>query len=181
MRRVCLTTLVGCLAALAATAGPAAAQQLPGGEARRNALKGLTGVTVTVTSPGEDAQKDGVTQAQIQKDVEVQLRSGGVRVLSLVEQRELPNAPALRVRMMTVKGGDGVGTRYFYAVVVSVQLFQSARLEEASFRSPLRVITWEGKVAIGIRSVEELASLGDLIKERIDEFIVDWRAAHQGR
>jgi hypothetical protein len=52
------------------------------------ALRGLKGVHVLVEKLDPDAERLGLTTAQIQADVELRLRKGGVRVLTEEEMLE---------------------------------------------------------------------------------------------
>lgn len=144
-------------------------------------LKGLPGLTVVVTPIGADVERDGLLAAQLQSDVERTLRSAGVPVLTLVEQRETPNAPRLRVTVLTYKGGDGVAVPYFYAYTITVRLFQRARLASSAVALTPFVATWEGSTAIGVWPPESIRGLLELVKDRVDQFATAWRAVHPTR
>jgi hypothetical protein len=141
-------------------------------------LKGLPGVTVVVTPLGADAERDGLPAAHVQAEVERTLRSAGVPVLTLVEQRETPNAPRLRVTVLTWKGGDGAAGPYFYAYAITVRLFQRARLVGSAAALTPFVATWEGSTAMGVWPPESIGGLLELVKERVNQFANAWRAVH---
>jgi hypothetical protein len=141
-------------------------------------LKGLPGVTVVVTPIGADVERDGLLAAQLQADVERTLRSAGVPVLTLVDQREIPNAPRLRVTVLTYKGGDGVAAPYFYAYTITVRLFQRARLVNSAAALTPFVATWEGSTAMGVWPPESIGGLLKLVKDRVNQFANAWRAVH---
>jgi hypothetical protein len=141
-------------------------------------LKGLPGVTVVVTPIGADVERDGLLAAQLQADVERTLRSAGVPVLTLVDQRETPNAPRLRVTVLTYKGGDGVAVPHFYAYTITVRLFQRARLVSSAAALTPFVATWEGSTAMGVWPPESIGGLLELVKDRVNQFANAWRAVH---
>ena len=159
-----------------ALGGAAAAQ-----DEQTMTLKGLPGVTVVVTPLGADVERDGLLAAHVQADVERTLRSAGVPVLTLVEQRETPNAPRLRVTVLTYRGGDGAGVPYFYAYTITVRLFQRARLVNSAAALTPFVATWEGSTAIGVWPPESIGGLLELVKDRVYQFANAWRAAQPKR
>ena len=156
-----------------AMGGAAAAQ-----DEQTMTLKGLPGVTVVVTPISADVERDGLVAAQMQADVERTLRSAGVPVLTLVDQRETPNAPRLRVTVLTYKGGDGVAVPYFYAYTIAVRLFQRARLVSSATALTPFVATWEGSTAMGVWPPESIGGLLELVKDRVNQFTSAWRAVH---
>jgi len=156
-----------------ALGGGAAAQD------QQATLRGLPGVAVAVTPIDADAERDGLRQAPLQALVERTLRSSAVPVLTLVEQQESPDAPRLRVTVLTYKGGNGVADPYFYTI--SVRLFQKARLVGTATALMPFVATWEGKTAIGVWPREDMGGLRGLVEDRVNEFALAWRAANPNR
>jgi hypothetical protein len=133
---------------------------------------------VVVTPLGADVERDGLLAAQVQADIERTLRSAGVPVLTLVEQRETPNAPRLRVTVLTWKGGDGAAVPYFYAYAITVRLFQRARLVGSGAALTPFVATWEGSTAVGTWPPGSVAGLLEVVRDRVSQFGHAWREVH---
>lgn len=68
----------------------------------RATLKGLSGVNVflNLSEDNPSLEKDGLTESQIQTDVEIRLRKAGIRVLTVEETKELPRRPVLSVTLL---------------------------------------------------------------------------------
>jgi hypothetical protein len=75
-----------------------------------------------------DTERDGVTQSQLQAEVEQQLKSVGLRVLSQEEWKQTPSAPYLYVSVAGLKKSDGL-----YADAIE-GVSQSARAVDLSQR-----------------------------------------------
>jgi hypothetical protein len=69
-------------------------------------LKGISAIQVIVQPLDPEAERDGLTQDQLQAGVEVRLRKAGIRVLSTRE----PRTPCLSLNVNTLKDRSGLYT-----------------------------------------------------------------------
>src|SRR2546425_3316356 len=74
-------------------------------EGARETLRGLKGVGVVVERVSPDAERDGLTQSQLQTDVELRLRKAGIPALTQEECRATPGHPFLYVNVNTHRDG----------------------------------------------------------------------------
>lgn len=113
MHRTSLRWLQTVTAALLFIAAPLLAAD---GEENRQSLMGIKGVKVLVEdSESPDAIADGLTQDQLQTDVELRLRKAGVTIVKDV------GAPYLYVAINPIKDSTGL-----YAYSCAVELHQKA-------------------------------------------------------
>ena len=128
----------------------------------RNTLRGIPGVYVS-------AQLDpdlGVTKEQIQTDVELRLRTAGIKVLSKEEYFETPGGPHLFVEVNTINSQDITEIYFFF---IAVRLFQHVSLERNPFIK-VRTPTWSYGT-IGIVSIRNPSHVRDFVKDTVDHFI----------
>ena len=137
---------------------------------KQQALVGLKGVEVVVEDIRPEAERLGLTEAQIQTDVELRLRKAGVRVLTAKESDETPGVPFLYVNVTTI---------FFQktsAVVYSifVQLKEAVTLKRGFIA--VGAIWNTGSVGtVGTSNIRKIrVSVGD----KVDEFINDYLAAN---
>jgi hypothetical protein len=128
----------------------------------RGTLKGITAVSVLVEELDEAAKKWGLSQEDIQTDVELKLRQAGLRVVTFEEQLKLPGMPSLYVSIIASDDAR--------SAAVQVELDQNARLEisgrnafVATWSSPTTVITNPTG-----RRIREIA------KAKVDKFVDAW-------
>ncbi len=144
-------------------------------EDTRKTLAGLHRVRVVVQlSDSAEMQKDGLSQSQLQTDVEVKLRQTGIIVLS---QQEAQSRPWLNVIVSTlnVSSANAMG---MYAVSVSAELHQWVTLT----RNPsvrVWVSTWSATGQFG--TTAHLSSVRDVIRDMTDQFINAYLAANPKR
>jgi len=144
-------------------------------ESTRKTLAGLHRVRVVVQlSDSADVQKDGLSQSQLQTDVEVKLRQTGIIVLG---QQEAQSGPWLNVIVSTlnVSSANAMG---MYAVSVSAELHQWVTLA----RNPsvrVWVSTWSATGQFG--TTAHLSSVRDIIRDMTDQFINAYLAENPKR
>ncbi len=131
-------------------------------------LRGLKGVHVLVENIDSQAERLGLTRAQIQTDVELRLRKAGVRVLTEKERLETPGCPHLYVNINTPIGQGLV------VYSISVELFELVTLARGFVTDgAIWNIRFAGCVGTSnIRKVRE--GVGDCV----DKFINDYLAAN---
>ena len=61
----------------------------------KETLRGLPGVAVVIEPLHPTTERDGLTQHQLQTEVEQQLKNAGIRVLTQEEWKKTPGAPYL--------------------------------------------------------------------------------------
>ena len=137
-------------------------------ERARSTLAGLKGVHVAVENLGPDIEKEGLTQTQIQTDVELKLGLAGITVLSKEELLMEKGRPKLHVAAHIGKTNVG------YVYVCTIKLYQDVSL----LRSPgvhSSAPTWSvGHLGI-TRSLQEIR---DRAKYLVDKFINAYLSAN---
>jgi hypothetical protein len=76
-------------------------------ETSRKTLAGLNGVFVAVTQVSEDARRSGLSETQLQTDVELKLRQAGIPVLTEGDASRTPGVPYLYVTVNTLQLSSG--------------------------------------------------------------------------
>lgn len=145
---------------------------LPVAQGRSDSMKGLIGVHVIVQQPSEEAEKDGLTKASIQTDVEVKLRVAGIRVLTREETLKAPGSPYIYVNVDAMRNSSFP----FYAYNIRVELFQEV---ESVVRPGVMIssITWQN-TRVGTVGANNLRQVRDDLKDDVDRFVNDWLTAN---
>jgi len=138
----------------------------------RDTLRGLPGVEVAVEPLERDLERDGLTLAAIQSDVERRLRAAGIIVYT--SQTENPSEAKaylyVHVNSLMVPGQD------FYVIGVQVQLRQTLRsLVTAS--NIVDAMSWDAHDVLAVR-IGQVTSVRETIQSYVDQFIRDWMAVH---
>jgi hypothetical protein len=136
-------------------------------ELSRKSLKGLTGVWVGIEPLDPDAEKDGLSEDQIQTDVELRLRMAGIKVLTQEQRLATPGMPLLYIRLNTF-----IYERS-YPFSINISLIQSVSLKRDPQISIDQATTWNvGDVGcVGPANVKQIR---DVIKDHVDKFINAW-------
>lgn len=132
-------------------------------ELARETLRGLVGVAVTIEDLAPDAERDGLTENQLQADVEHQLRQAGIRVLMDDERRRTPGTPVLSVRVGTYKSGD------VYSLCIELSLLQATVLKREPHLERLTA-TWRAR-GVGSGGARRLHDARRVVAGYIDRFI----------
>ena len=131
-------------------------------------LTGLTGVKVSVKDVTPDVQQDGLRTEHIQRDVELPLRTTGIKVLTSGIWIDSVGNAELYVDVDALKYS---GTQYAYHVEVSV--IQKVGLTRKPTSETLAK-TWSDKV-MGIVGVSNMATkIREQVKALVDKFINDY-------
>jgi hypothetical protein len=147
--------LVAWLMGLAASAGAADSQ------IERASLTGLTTISVVVEALAPVAEKNGLTTAALQTDVERRLRQAGINVT--------PDADAyLYVHITVADPGPSLPLPYS----VDVSLMQEVTLPRGlKTRTPLQCPTWSLN-RLGMSSADRVRTpVTDRVTEFVDQFI----------
>jgi hypothetical protein len=165
MRKILLMTIaiLFCLVAADAFAHmPAKAKET---------LRGLPGVAVVIEPLHPTTERDGLTHRQLQTEVERQLRSAGIRVLTQEEWKKTPGAPYLYVNVAALKKKYGL---YAYAIEVCLnQLVLLIRDQQTQEFAE----TWETR-EVGTVGKERLATVRKSVAAHVAVFIRDYFAVN---
>lgn len=134
-------------------------------EYARATLQGLTGVHVLVESLKAEVERQGLTKAQIQTDVELRLRKAGIRVLSEKERAETPGGPVLYVHVIVLKQQN----ISLYAYSTHVALGQLVLLARDPTISSLAE-TWNTG-SVGTVGASHLRAIRGGVADDVDKFI----------
>lgn len=141
----------------------------------REYLRGIGGVNVTIEKLNEGALEVGLTEEQLQTDVELRLRQSGIRVLTEKERLTAPGGPFLYVNVNGHKAESGL-----HAFGISVALYQRVILERNGMKGG-HVETWQ-RAAIGTRGHadgdSDAAFVRENVKDKVDEFLNAYLAAN---
>ena len=137
---------------------------------RQTALVGLKGITVLVEDMNPQAERLGLTTAEIQTDVELRLRKAGIRVLTEKESAEMPGIHILYVRVNTnIKSGSAL-----CAVNISVVLKEDVTLETGF---PTVGTIWNTE-AVGSVETDNIRKIRGSVGDLVDRFINDYLEAN---
>ena len=141
---------------------------------QRDALEGLESVVVAAGELPPDVKAAGLTQQQIQSEVEMKLKLAGLEVLSKDDLDAEPNTATLNVSVCILPQKD----TQLYAVSINLNLQQQVILE----KEPNTVVpanTWE-RASLSVFDKEIFASaVSAKVKEQVSFFIRDYRAANK--
>jgi hypothetical protein len=136
-------------------------------------LRGLPGVEVMVESLDPDLERDGLTHAAIQSDVE--RRIAAARIPIYRSQNENPSAA--KAYLYVQVDGVRIPGQDLYAVGVQVQLRQTLK-SVVTVSNIVDAMTWDAHTVV-VAKLSELPRVRDTIQEYVDQFIRDWMAVHQ--
>jgi hypothetical protein len=144
-------------------------------EITRQTLSGLQGVYVTVENIQSNiqkyAQKAGVTKEQIQKDIEVKLKSAGIKVFTREEWLNAPGRPILYVNINTHEY-----EKYWYAYDIKVELQQIVSLETNPSIKTM-ADTWSINMT-GIANIGTLNSIRNNVGVLTEKFISAYKSVN---
>ena len=131
-------------------------------------LRGITGVYVLVESLRPDIKDDGLMEENIQRDVELKIRSSKINILTAEEWSQEPGLPYLYVRVSSIKSDLEV-----YSFYIDIQLYQMVRLMR-DMDTSCSSITWNSSGSYGVVGVENVNDIRNGIDDLMDEFINDY-------
>lgn len=142
----------------------------------RAGLRGLPGVLVVIESfQDANAESRGLTESQLQTDVELRLRKAAIRVLTIEERKSAGEGRAmLYVNVKLVSGDEPLDGVYAYSL--SVEVWQQVLLVTPPFAKVL-AISWHTEVT-GIVGKVHLGKLREDVGDLVDKFINDYLAAN---
>jgi len=155
-------------------ATPASAIDTPN---ERITLVGLTGIHVVFDEIGEEGERQGLSRARLQPEVERRLRSAGLRVLTATEALTSVGRPTLHLRVSLLRIADGAN---FYVYSIDLSLRQEVQLaRDRTIES--YAITWSENRVAGATRGDQLAVVRSVLLKKVDEFVAAWRMSNQER
>jgi len=132
-------------------------------------LRGMNSLFLYVHSLPPRAEEFGLTQEQILSDVETQLQSAGIPVVSYRECCDIPGSPYLFVGIGLVNGAkDDI-----YAVTAHLELRQVSRLERDP-ESSYHATTWMRGETEVVEAITLESAVQDLLHGWVKMFIYDY-------
>jgi len=133
-------------------------------------LRGLPGVEVAVEGLEPELERDGLTRAAIQTDVERRLGAAGVPVYR--SQNENPSAA--KAYLYVQVDGLRLPSQDLYAIGVQVQLRQTLK-SPVTASNIVDAMTWDAHTVIVVK-ISEVVRVRETIQEYVDQFTRDWMA-----
>ena len=133
-------------------------------EIHRQSLRGLPGVMVIIAGRIPEMEQTGLTQQQLQTDVELRLRLAGIRVLTEQERLEVLGQPWLLITINVILNHRPSLTPYS----ISVELIQSVTL--ATGEMAPGAATWE-LGTLGTFGFNNHFRIREQVRDLVDEFI----------
>ena len=131
----------------------------------RATLKGISRLRVKLDMDAPGVEREELTRAQLQKDVETRLQQSGIALADLTQS----TMPLLWV----VLTADKVPDLELYAVSIKVALFQYVRLPR-SWDVGAPAATWELE-AVGSVPAQDPSELRTWVRDFVDRFINAYR------
>jgi hypothetical protein len=169
-----MVPVVGILLVVALLVTPARAIDTPN---ERITLVDLTGVHVVFDEIGEAGERQGVTRALLQPEVEQQLRRAGLRVLTPTEALASSGRPTLHLRLSVVRVGE---EQDLYVYSVDLVLRQQVRLVRSRVIESYAV-TWSENRVVGAARAAQLGVVRNVLLKKVDEFVAAWRESNLER
>jgi hypothetical protein len=138
-----------------------------GQDAEASSLKGITRVQIVIEEISRDAERAGLTKAQLQSDVELWLRQKGITIDSRAPEQ-------FYVNVDTANNSTGG-----YAYGVDVGFRQPATLQRTG--KTVLADTWSDGTVGSINSAKLASTVRDKLRELLDGFIKEYVAANPKR
>ena len=131
---------------------------------QKESLRDLNGIYVSVEKLTHEIYKDGLTKDRIRRDVELMLRTAGIKILSKEEWFDAEGNPSLYVNANVLK----LSATKEYVYSVNISLKQTVY----PIRKPMEITgaaTWSVGGIVGI--TPDLGKIRASVKEQVNEFI----------
>lgn len=155
-------------------AAPAPALDTPN---ERVTLAGLTGVHVVVEEVTPDGEREGLTRASLQAEVEQRVRRAGLRPLTATEALAAAGRPTLQVRVVLLLAREAP---QLYVYSVDLTLRQQIRLVRDRAVESFAV-TWSENREVGAVPATRLAAVREAVRAKVDQFTQAWQIVNQDR
>jgi len=137
----------------------------------RESLKALPGVFIVVDDLESTVEKAGLTKADIQSQVEQELRLAGIPILSREQWVTTPGGPYLHVNAFVLSSNESVWP--FFIEVSSMQRVILERSSVNIFFAP----TWS-VATVGSVGSNKLGQIKDIVKDYVDQFAKAYRTVN---
>jgi hypothetical protein len=147
------------------------------GERPPLSLEGLQGISVMILPFKPDAERNGLENEQLQKDIELKLRKAGIKILT-DRELEKPGFPYLNIDVNVTK--DKAPEVYSYNIKVELykQEIQNPQDEIESAMQSVSVKTWSSELTGTAPGSDLKNRVQKQIGDTIDKFINDYLAAN---
>jgi len=163
--------MAGIVALLTGLVSPVPALDTPN---ERITLVGLTGVHVVVYDTSTEGDRDGLTRASLQAELEKRLRLAGLRPLGATEALRSAGRPTLELRLNLARSRQA---HQLYVYSVDLALRQQIQLARARTLESF-AITWSEPPEVGTAEPAHLSVVLEAVRAKVDQFIAAWRAAN---
>ena len=141
-----------------------------------DSLRGLAGVAVSVQGITPEDERDGLSRATLQTDVELRLRLAGIRVLTGEQVSNEPGRPQFIVLVLVYKA---TGNFDGYAKSIMAEMRQDVWLARNPSVVLPSAITWSSGRTVGLSNSGALQNdIRQNVADRVDEFINAFLAAN---
>ena len=137
----------------------------------RQNLRGIQGVAVVIGELPPDFKKYGLTESQLQVDIELKLRMAGIKVLT---GKKAIDQPFVYVQ---VEGGKKPNSYDLYLYHIGVELHQGVYLMRN--KSIFSVVPTWSTGSFGEVSSQQFTFIRDRVKDFVDQFINDYLSVNQ--
>jgi len=139
----------------------------------KDVLQGLEGVHVFVNPIKPDVEKYSLTEKDLQRDTELQLRQHGIKVLTHEEWLSTPEMPCLWIEVVVLTAEEST----FATASIVVELHENVLLLREPKRVCIVAATWHrGNVWSG--EAHSINKIRGHVKDLVSEFINDYLAAN---
>jgi len=142
-------------------------------EMQRSTLRGLKGVNILVLGVGEEMAQYGITQQQIQIDVELRLRQAGIKIFPSNELSSLSDRGYLKVWAHIGK----YPYSNLFPIYIRAELLQAVWLDR-DLLTGCSAVTWCTQPGGAILPLNYLGQFREEVAGHISEFINDYLAAN---
>jgi hypothetical protein len=144
---------------------------------QKEVLRGLKGVKVVVINISPDIERLGLTQNQIQNNVETQIRKVGIKVFKTF------NPPAMSALFIDVHAINPYQAKSIVVYSINVLLFENAYLERGvgtvGDLKEVRAADWVSG-SVGLIGTSHINDIYKKVELQVDKFISDYLAVNQG-
>jgi hypothetical protein len=142
--------------------------------AERVTLDGLTRIHVVVDELPAEVERAGLSRAGLQADVENRLRAAGLRVLAPDDALTAAGRPTLHLRVEVVRPA-ALPERWVYSVDLTLR--QQVWLErDRKISAP--AITWSDHRQVGAVDARGLATVRDVVRAKVEQFVTAWQTVN---
>jgi len=146
-------------------------KEVMGGE--KDVLQGLEGVYVFVNSIKPEVEKYGLTEKDLQRDTELQLRQHGIKVITFEEFRSTSERTILWIEVVVLTREESP----FAAASIVVELHEDVLLLREPKRVCIVAATWH-RGRVWSDRAHSINKIRGHVKDLVSEFINDYFAAN---